>query len=87
MLIVDRDQLLDLEPDGAAGNDLSYVEKGRARRGVPQFLQPQIFLGKGWQLAQELLPGVDDAALAAGVLKIEDLAGNKEVLHAHLTMT
>lgn len=63
--------------DSAEGSD--YLAAAQSRRGVPQFVQIHVFLSKGWELAQGLLPGLEAAALSAGVVKSNMVAEVKEV--------
>ena len=50
----------------------------KRRSGSPQFIHPHLFLQKGWQLVNEFLPGVDEAAHAAGAIKMNAMADLKE---------
>jgi hypothetical protein len=81
VVIVERGDGLPDRGDNAAhapagGKD--YLGDAKRRSGSPQFIHPHLFLQKGWQLVNEFLPGVDEAAHAAGAIKMNAMADFKE---------
>ena len=79
VIVLDRDHgLRDHDDPERTPSGEGYLADARRRFGSPQFIHPHVFLQKGWQLANNFLPGVDEAAFAAGAIKMNTMADTKE---------
>ena len=64
-VLVDRcDSVVILESD-------ALPQSPEARRGVPQSMQPHVLFAKGYQILEDLFPGIGSDLEAAGAIKID----------------